>query len=177
MINRIMTSGVAAVALAASAFFALPAAADPVRSNASLTIQIGSNGASVYRDVRRGSRYGVNQWGQRRHEVRQLRRDAVRACSASIERQAYRVGFRDVDIDNDLRVHQIGPYGFEVRFDDVEFEGRRRDFERDVTCVVRRGNVVQVAGLPQPRRAAYRATSRRDVPVRRVSDDRRGGRR
>lgn len=165
MMNRIMNIRVAAVALAASALIAAPAAADPVTGAlAKLETQLGGNthltvtvGHRDHRDFRYQGHHsrGLNQWGQSRWEVRRLRRDALQECRAEISRVAWRIGFRDVDFDDDRRIRQIAPYGFRITYDDVEFEGRRREFERDVTCVVRRGDVTRLEGVPEPGR--YRA--------------------
>ena len=170
MIKRIMTYRVAAAAFAVPALFAAPAAADPVRgaivqlehklgADTSLTLQVGHNNRYQRdhrdnRDYRRG--YHLNQWGQTEREARRLRRDAVQSCRRAVAHNAYRIGYRDVDFDDDRRVRQIGPYGFRVRLDDVEFEGRRRDRERDVTCTIRRGHVVDIEGIPAPGQRAHR---------------------
>jgi len=169
MIKRIMTFRVAAAAFAVPALFAAPAAADPVRgaivqleqklgANTSLVVQVGQNDRHG-RDDRYGRNdhrdYRVNQWGQSQREVRGLRRDAVQACRREVAKQAYRIGYREVDFDDDRRVRQIGPFGFRVMLDDVEFEGRRRERESDVTCTVRRGHVVDIHGLPAPGRRGY----------------------
>ncbi|MFT5775353.1 MAG: hypothetical protein ACI93G_000105 [Hyphomonas sp.] len=159
MINSIMTFRVAAAAFAVPALFAAPAAADPVRgaivqlehklgTNTSLTLQVGHNSRDR-RDTRdyRGS-YRLNQWRQSEREVSSLRRDALQACRRAVAKQAYRIGYRDVDFDDDSRVRQTGPYDFRVRLDDVEFEARRRERESDVTCSVRRGYVVNIEGIP-----------------------------
>ena len=90
--------------------------------------------------------------------MRGLSRDAVQACRRVVAKQAYRIGYRDVDFDDDRRVRQIGPNGFRVTLDDVEFEGRRRDRERDVTCTIRHGNVVNVEGIPAPGHRGYQHT-------------------
>ncbi|HIG23678.1 MAG TPA: hypothetical protein EYG02_14200 [Henriciella marina] len=166
MMKNVMKNRVAALALAALPLTAAPAFADeaPHRSatafsGAFLSVADASFYISVGNDRwrgRDGRYYSNDRYGQRPWQTRQLRRDAVRQCAAVIQRQGYRAGFRDVDIDNDLRVRQIGPQGFVVRFDDVEFEGRRREFYRDVSCTVRRGQVVQVAGLPEPGRRGNR---------------------
>ena len=166
MINRIMTFRVAAAAFAVPALFAAPAAADPVRgaivqleqklgANTSLMLQVGHNDRYARHDRRN---YRVNQWGQSEREVRGLSRDAVQACRRVVAKQAYRIGYRDVDFDDDRRVRQIGPNGFRVTLDDVEFEGRRRDRERDVTCTIRRGQVVNVEGIPAPGHRGYQRT-------------------
>lgn len=164
MIKRIMTFRVAAAAFAVPALFAAPAGADPVRgaivqleqklgANTSLVVQVGQNDRYGRHDRRD---YRVNQWGQSQREVRGLRRDAVQACRRVVAEQAYRIGYRDVDFDNDRRVRQIGPYGFRVMLDDVEFESRRRERERDITCTVRRGEVVDIHGLPAHGKRGYR---------------------
>lgn len=160
MIKTIMKTRVAALAFAALPLTALPALADeaPYRtqtavSGFSLSVADSSFYVSVgnnrYRG-RDGRYYNNDRYGQRPWETRQLRREAVRMCAAAIQRQGYRAGFRDVDIDNDLRVNQIGPKGFRVLFDDVEFEGRRREFYRDVNCTVRQGRIANISGLPTP---------------------------
>ena len=155
MMKQIMTFRVAAVALAASALIAAPAMADPVRGavarldtrlspSTGLTIRIGHRVP-----VHAPARHHVNAWGQTPVQARQLRRNAVQACRAAIGRTARRVGFRDVDFDDDRRVRQTGPNAFRIRFDDVEFETRRHDRERDVTCTVQHGHVTRIDGLPQ----------------------------
>jgi len=169
MIKRIMTYRVAAAAFAVPVLFAVPAAADPVRgaivqleqrlgTNTSLILQVGHNrrGRHDTRDDHYG--YQLNQWGQSQRDVSGLRRDALQACRRAVAKQAYRIGYRDVDFDDDRRVRQTGPYGFRVRLDDVEFEGRRRDRESDVTCTIRRGNVVDIEGIPAPGHRGYRRT-------------------
>jgi hypothetical protein len=163
MIKRIMIFRVAAAAFAVPALFAAPAAADPVRgaivqleqklgANTSLVIQVGQKDRYGRHDRRD---YRVNQWGQSEREVRGLRRDAVQACRREVAKQAYRIGYREVDFDDDRRLRQTGPYGFRVVLDDVEFESRRRDREHDVTCTVRRGHVVDIHGLPAPGKRGY----------------------
>ena len=165
MMKRIMKTRVAALAFAALPLTAAPALADeaPHRTQTAFSGAILSVGdASFYISVgndrwrgRDGRYYNNDRYGQRPWEVRQMRRQAVRMCSAAIQREGYRAGFRDVDIDNDLRVNQIGPRGFRVLFDDVEFEGRRREFYRDVNCTVRQGSVVRITGLPERGRRGH----------------------
>ena len=157
MMNPIKSLGAAVVALAAPALFTLPAAADTrsvakietlLGSDTTLTLAIGSG----YDDYHRGSGYrrGLNQYGQTDWEVRELSRDAVQACRQAVRYEARQLGYRDVDIDDDERVRQIGPRGFFVTLDEVEFEGRRRDVETRVSCEIRRGSVVSVEGIPYP---------------------------
>lgn len=163
MINRIMTTRVASLALAATALTIAPAFADHgKRSGVSVSVstdrgafiyQTGHTGHVANRRYHQSNDYGrrnLNQWGQTRYEVRDLKRTAIRACRRAIVNEANYIGFRDVDFDYGRRARQIGPRGFEVTFNEVEFEGRRRDFERPVTCIVRRGtNVKELVGIPQ----------------------------
>ena len=160
MMKRIMNTRVAALALAATPLLAAPAFADaPGRTvTASPAVSLNLGDASLYvsvghdrwRDRNNGRHYRTNEWGQRPWEVRQLKREALNKCVRAVQRQGYRAGFRDVDIDDDYRVRQIGPRGFDVRLRDVEFEGRRRDFDTRVSCTVRQGTVRNISGLPQP---------------------------
>lgn len=157
MMKPIRTLGAAVVALAAPALITLPATADTgalakietqIGSGARLTLAIGSSGYDSHRpnDYRRG----LNQYGQTDREVRELSRDARQACRQAVRTEARYLGYRDVDFDDDQRVRQVGPRGFIVSFDEVEFEGRRADRETRVTCEIRRGDVVSVAGIPRP---------------------------
>lgn len=151
--------GAAVVALVAPALVTLPAAADSriiakvetlLGSDTRLTLSLGSG----YDEYRRGDyRRDLNQFGQTSREVRDLRRGAVKACRRAVRLEARHLGYDDVDIDDDQRVHQFGPRGFFVIFDEVEFEGRRRDVETRVSCEVRRGEVVSIEGIPYPERS------------------------
>ena len=156
MMNPIKSLGAAVVALAAPALFTLPAAADTrsvarvetlLGSDTKLTLSIGSG----YDDHRRGDyRRGLNAYGQTDWEVRELTRDAVQACRQAVRYEARQLGYRDVDIEDDLYVRQIGARGFYVTFEEVEFQDRRRDTETRVSCEIRRGNVVSIEGIPRP---------------------------
>ncbi|ABI76762.1 hypothetical protein HNE_1006 [Hyphomonas neptunium ATCC 15444] len=160
MMKPIRTLGAAVVALAAPALFALPAAADGPRGTiakietpllgAQVTLSTGSR--YDHRDDFRGPRYnGRNEWGQTERQVNQLTRDAVQACRAAIRTEGRRAGFHEVDIDNDHWARQLGPNGFHVTFNEVEFENRRRDIETRVSCEVRQGRLASVSGIPQNR--------------------------
>ncbi|MEQ9507230.1 MAG: hypothetical protein RLO80_13290 [Hyphomonas sp.] len=161
MMKPIRTLGAAVVALAAPALLTLPAQADTRGALAQVETRIGDNttltlslGGSTY-DASyrsRGSDYrrGLNQWGQTDREVRDLTRDALQACRQAVRTEGRRMGYRDIDFDDDQRVRQTGRYGFYVTFDEVEFEGRKRDRESRVTCDVRRGYVESVSGIPRP---------------------------
>lgn len=164
MMKPIRTLGAAVVALAAPALLAAPAAADVrggvvkvetrLGDDTKLTLAIGSAGYDSHRrdDGYRGGDYrrGLNQWGQSDRDVRDLTRDAVQSCRQAVRQEARYLGYREVDIDDDRRVRQVGPRGFFVTFDEVEFEGRHREIETRVTCEIRRGDVVSVEGLPRP---------------------------
>jgi len=161
MINRIMKPRVAALALAAPLLFAAPALADNGHSGkrvtGSISVQTG-NGALQLNVNNRGygtvgystnRRYGHNgHYGNQRAD-RQLKRQAIRACRSAIRQEARHRGFRDVDFDDGRYAERIGPNGFRVTFNEVEFETRRRDIERPVTCIVRRGDQVRdIRGIP-----------------------------
>ena len=158
MINRIMQPRAAALALAAPLLFATPALADHGKSNKRVTGSISvqtDNGALHFGYGDHG--YGSVGYSSHRHygysdrrSYRQLKRRAIRACRRAIRDEAYHLGFRDVDFEHGRYAEQIGPRGFRVTFNEVEFEGRRRDFERPVTCIVRRGDEVRrIHGIPQ----------------------------
>ena len=160
MMKPIRTLGAAVVALAAPALFALPAAADGPRGTIAkietslLGAQVTLSSGSRYdhRDDFRGPRYnGRNEWGQTERQVNQLTRDAIQACRSAIRYEGRQAGFREIDFDRDQWARQLGPNGFHVTFNEVEFEGRRRDIEARVGCEVRRGQVVSVSGIPHTR--------------------------
>ncbi len=189
MINRIMTIRAAALALAAPLLFTVPAFASDNsqtrRSGVSISIQTGNGGVYYNTGNRRYGTYGqnrtyqnrgynrtphrssrvhgydLNRYGQSRREVRHLKRHAIKACRRAISDEGRRIGFRDVDFDHGRRAYQIGPRGFRVTFNEVEFETRGRDYERRVTCTVRRDHVDRLDGIPQPHQR-YSRYSRRD---------------
>lgn len=157
MMKPIKSPGAAVVALAAPALFTLPTAADTrsvarvetlLGSDTKLTLSIGSG----YDDDHRGGGYrrGLKQYGQTDWEVRELSRDAVKGGRQAVRYEARQLGYRDVEIDDDLYVRQTGPRGFFVTLGEVEFEGRRRDVETRVSCEIRRGSVISVEGVPYP---------------------------
>lgn len=164
-----MTTRAAALAFAAPLLLTAPALADKghgKRSGASVSIHTGNGslhfktgGHHGYSGYKHGydHRYGLNRFGQTAREEKQLRRQAIRACRRAIHHKASYIGFRDVDFDDGARARQIAPAGFQITFREVEFEGRRRDFERRVSCTVRRGNSVRyIEGIPQPGRRGHK---------------------
>ena len=152
----------AALALAAPLLFTAPALADQGSSNKSVSgvISVQTDNGGLYLNIgdrgyrshgyNTNRRYGNDgQYGNRR-ELRQMKRRAIRACRQAIRSEAHHLGFRDVDFDDGRYAERIGPQGFRVTFNEVEFEGRRRDIERQVTCVVRRGDhVKRIEGIPR----------------------------
>lgn len=158
MMKSIRTLGAAVVALAAPALLTLPAAADTrsvakietrLGDSTTLTLALGSGGYDTYRS--RGSDYRrLNYWGQSEREANALRREAVQACAQAVRYESRALGYHDVDIDDDRRTRQVSRQGFVVHFDEVEFEGRRRDAETWITCEVRQGRVTAIDGLPRP---------------------------
>jgi len=165
MINRIINPRVAAVAFAASALIAAPAIADPSHkrantgSSASVHLNLGNGLAVSYASGDLALRhhhgsysnrgYHTGQYGYR-NQTKQLRKQAIRACRQAVRQEARYLGFDRAKFEEVERVRQVGPRGFIVRAE-FEFEGRRRDFDRDVTCEVRRGHVVDINNLPRPR--------------------------
>lgn len=153
--NHVMTSGVAAVALAASALFALPAAADrpPVRStlatnigdNSTLFIEVG-HGRDDYRPAAYSERGAQRGYAPNYRD--RMSREAIRACRAGIMHEARRLRYRDVNFDSRAWAQPFGRTGYTIRFREVEFEGRRRDFDRSVSCTVRHGHVTDIQGIP-----------------------------
>ena len=159
MMKPIRTLGAAVVALAAPVLLAAPAAADTrsvarietrISDTTTLTLALGSSGNDSYRYRGLDDRRGYNHWGQSEREVRELTRDAVQACRQAVRYEARQLGFRDVEFDDDRYVRQIGPFGFQVTLEEVEFEDRKRDRETSVFCEVRRGEVIALDGIPRP---------------------------
>ena len=153
MMNRIMTTGVAVVALAASALLASPVEAQRQANICPITGQVLDGGPRSYNKgygYSAGKAYGYGydtDYGFRQGQ-RVLRRDAARKCRRAISNAVYSRGFLDLEFD-DRRIRQIGPKGFLVRFE-TEVEGYRREFENDVYCTVRHGRVVNIEGVPVP---------------------------
>lgn len=159
MKNAVIPFRALAVAFAAPMLFAAPAAAQSAERTITrietplpgVTVQLTQSYAT--RDhYRAPSNRGGPSYGHNDRQVRAMRRDAVQACRAAIRHEGRRLGYRDIDIDDDLRVRQTGPASFHVRFDEVEFESRRRDIERRVACDTFRGRVTNLSGLPHPAR-------------------------
>lgn len=150
----VLTFGAAAVAFAALVLLAPSAEAQSSRSGGPACTDPSHRHAPIYEGGHRyyGDRYYYGR--HHRYDRRELRRDAARQCRRAIRRIGRDIGFREIEFD-DRKVRQIGPYAFEVRFE-TEFEGRRREFERDVWCLVRRGRVVDIDGIPRPGRHGRR---------------------
>lgn len=157
MMKRIMTPRAAALAIAAPLLFTAPALADHDRSSkrvtGSIAVQTG-NGSLHLNLGHRGPGaviYNAHHRTGYRYASRGLKRQAIRACRAAIRQEARYRGFRDIDFDDGRYAEQIGPRGFRVTFNEVEFEGFRREYERPVTCIVRGGDQVRdIRGIPKP---------------------------
>lgn len=173
MMKRIMKPRAAALALAAPLLFTAPALADPGNSsksvrgsisiqtdNGALHLNLGDRGYRSYGyDTRRYRSYGDRYIGRR--DLRRMKRQAIRACRRAIRDEAHHLGFHDVDFDDGRYAERIGPRGFRVTFNEVEFETRRREFERPVTCIVRRGDQVrEIYGIPERRHRGNRRGQR-----------------
>jgi hypothetical protein len=171
MMKRIITPRAAALALAAPLLFAAPALAHHGKAdktvtggitfhsgNGSVHLGVGQNGYSSISYSTRGHHgYGDYHYDRDyRYNNRKAKRRAIRACRRAIRDEAHYRGFHDVDFDNGRYAERIGPRGYRVTFNEVEFETRRREIERPVTCVVRRGDRVRdIWGIPEPRRRGY----------------------
>ena len=147
-----------AAALAAAVLFTPIAGADELKGGPYVFDHRGSSPqfrAPVY-PADYGYRKSAYGYRYDRREFRRLRRQLADACRRAIVRQADFIGFREVDFDSRGRLDQIGPRRFLVHFAEVEFEGRRREFERGVTCEIGRGRVLSVSGVPQPGRHHFK---------------------
>ena len=162
MMKSFMKSRAAALALAAPLLFAAPALADHGPSGkhiaGGVSVQTGNGtlqfgiGPQGYASIGYSTRDRYGHYGHRDYYRgdRQAKRQAIRACRRAIRDEAHYLGFRDVDFEHGRYAEQIGPRGYRVTFNEVEFEGYRRDFERPVTCIVRRGDQVRdIWGIPQ----------------------------
>ncbi len=167
MMKHVMTSGAAAVALAATALFALPAAADSPQLRAAVVTDIGDtstlfievgHGGDDYRPAAYSYRGATR--GYTPNDRDRMSREAIRACRAGIKYEARRLGYRDVDFDSRAWAQPFGRAGYTIRFREVEFEGRRHDFESSVSCTVRHGHVTDIQGIPY-RSGHHRYSDRR----------------
>jgi hypothetical protein len=148
--------------LAASALFALPAAANSARGKpqTSVTVSVGHdphgrlswNDSYGWHDSYRYDRRD-RRAEQRIEAERRMQRDAVQQCRAAVNREAAHRGFRDVDFDG-REVWRAGRFGYLVVLD-AEFEGRRRDFDSHVRCEVQQGRIVSLTGIPVPGRRGH----------------------
>lgn len=165
MMKRIMKPRAAALALAAPLLFTAPALADSGKSSKNVrgTVSIQTGNGGLYLNI--GDR-GYRSYGYETHryhgyndrrDLRRLKRTAIRACRRAIRAEANYLGFHDVDFDDGRYAERIGPRGFRVTFNEVEFETRRREIERPVTCIVRRGDQVrEIYGIPERRHRGHK---------------------
>ena len=173
MINRIMKTGVVAVALAASALLTTPATAQQgARSDrANSGVQFDNRSDTVLRggnfERARGNRNNVrsdnrrrnqgnhnvshkkvhlNAYGQTRQEVKYLADKAIYACACQLELDAYKYGFKDAAFRSTPYYEQIGPNQFIVKGTAKLYDGY--DYSRQsYDCVVRRGDIRKASNL------------------------------
>lgn len=161
MINRIIKPRAAILAFAAIALFTTPAYAERGDRNHNrhnqngVSITVSTDLAGNY-NTRHNSRHNArhhNQYGDRftRREQRQMRRQAIRACRQGIRYDVSQTRFRNAHFGEVHNVERIGPRGYRVTVH-THIDGRRRSFDRDVTCTVRRGELRRIEGLDLPRR-------------------------
>lgn len=137
MIKAIMTTRTAALALAVPLFMTAPAIAEKHRAPKHYA----------------PSSYGDPYYGNKANKPwRKQKRQAAKLCRHAISSQAHEIGFRDVDFDDGFYVERTRRGGLRVTFNEVEFEGFRREFEQQMRCVVKHGTVRWIDELPQPRR-------------------------
>jgi len=182
MINRVMKTGAAAVALAASALLALPASAQDastfdrrvvssellggervgnqsLRGDRSITRRRG-NGRNDFRRNRRDNHrthqvsHHLNAYGQTPREVQYLIDQAIYACDCQLKIDAERYGYHDAEFRGVPYVEQIGPRGFVVRGPAKLFDGH--DYSRQpFECAVRRGSIRRASQLYPVHQANY----------------------
>jgi|GEM_PF-4448022 len=166
MINRIMTTTLVAVALAAStSIFAAPAVADTGFKHG---VHKAHKGNSFHRrgfNHRRAAllkkkkealfghrshgrfnrhhtpvRYGVNDYGQSRFEVRKLKREALYSCTAQLRRDAFNFGYKGARLTG-ADVKQIGKDKFAIHAGAKLFDGYKLNHEA-YECTVKHGKVI-----------------------------------
>lgn len=165
MLNRIVKTGVAAVALAASALL-IPAPAiaqtgvQGARSVSGLqgfqnrgrddvSLRGGAFREANFRGNRRvNTRHNArfNAFGQTRREVRFLADKATYACARQLEIDAQKYGYKDGGFRSTPHIEQIGANRFIVKGAAKLFDGRNYSAQ-NYDCVVRRGNIRQASNL------------------------------
>ena len=152
MINRIMKTGVVAVALAASTLLAAPAIAqDGVRSNRAVSQAQLRGGPNERLQRDRGGRADLrqvrfNDYGQTLREVKHLADKAIYACTCQLEIDARKYGYKDATFRNTPYYEQIGPNRFVVKGTAKLFDGY--DYSRQsYDCVVKRGDIKRASDL------------------------------
>lgn len=161
MINRIMKTGVAAVALAASALLATsPAYAqsgDRFRQDRSFNDLRGGPDAG-FRDfrsdhnVRGRGKARLNKFGQTPKEVKYLTAQALEACICQLEIDAYKYGFEDAGFHSTPYLEQVGHNAFIVKGGAKLYDGYNVS-KQSYECAVRRGKIVNASGLFPSRNA------------------------
>jgi len=173
MINRIMKTGVVAVALAASTLLAAPATAqDGFRSNRAVSeaqlrgglnerfqndrgrrADLRQNRRNDFGNRRHARHHNVrghdvwrNDYGQTREEVKYLADKAIYACACQLEIDAYKYGYKEGAFRRTPHYEQIGPNRFIVKGTAKLFDGY--DYSRQgYDCVVKRGKIKRASNL------------------------------
>ena len=126
MLNRMIKTGIASVALAASAvLIATPASASPLAAPVALK--------------------SVGQWGQSAYEVQRLTEEALYACECQLAVDSISYGYRDASIKN-YEIQQIGYDKFKIYataklFDGYGYQAQQYD------CLVKGGRLLNASHL------------------------------
>ena len=132
MLNRMMKTGIASAALAASAvLIAAPASAD-------IGAKRHHGGKFVH------SKF-VNDWGQSRRQIRRIKRNAIGACNYQLRADARYLGYKSAKVV-DTYAQQVGKRRVRVTTKAKLFDGYNVRWDT-YSCTVRRGEVVRANGL------------------------------
>lgn len=137
MFKKLIKTGIASVALAASAFFiAAPASAD---AGPNWKVERGHHFGGKH------GRFRINDWGQTRFQVRRMKRNAIDACAYQLKADAHAYGYKRARIV-DFKAKQVGKRRFRVYTKAKLFDGYKVRYDT-YDCVVRRGYVAKAGDL------------------------------
>ena len=159
MINRIMKTGVVAVALAASALLATSSAHAQRGSGFGQDRPSGDlrggpdSGFADFGNRRAGPAHVeshgkllLNEFGQTPEEVDYLAAEALEVCACQLELDAIRYGFKDARFGGTPYLEQVGRNRFVVKGQARLFDGYDRSHQ-SYDCVVRRGKISDASRL------------------------------
>lgn len=179
MINRIMKTGVAAAALAASALLAPTAtaqtgqqldrsvSADQLRGGPSILRDRGDR--NQFRGDRRDRRdrrdrghHGpqLNAFGQTHQEAKYLADEAAYACACQLEIDAQKYGFEDAGFRDTPYIEQVGKRRFIVKGNAKLYDGYNYTAQH-YECSTRRGTISGATRLTPANYASFRDRRRR----------------